>query len=346
MLLPRRLAPGDTVAAISLSWGGPADIPHRYEAGKAQFEQEFGLRVQETEHALADAAFLAQHPEVRWEDWRRALLDPEIAGVIATIGGEDSVRLLPYVDFEVLRDHPKAFLGFSDSTVSHLMCQRAGLASFYGPSLMSDFAENCGMLPFVADCFRRTLMTPEPAGEFAPHGGWTVQFLDWNVRENQATRRTFEPPVPPRYLQGTGKHVGHVLGGCMEVLEFVRGTALWPSLEDWDGALLLLETSEEAPSTTLVRRWLRGYGSMGVLERVNGILFGRPGGGVPAERFQEYDECLLGVVRDELGLTDLAIVTCLDIGHTSPCGVLPLGVRSEIDCDARRLTVLDAAVRA
>lgn len=52
------------------------------------------------------------------------------------------IRLLPYIDFAVIRRHPKIFMGYSDTTVNHLMCWKAGLSSFYGPAVLSDFAEN------------------------------------------------------------------------------------------------------------------------------------------------------------------------------------------------------------
>src|SRR3954470_21166762 len=126
MLKPRALRAGDTVMAVSLSWGGPAAIPHRYEAGKRQLEAEFGIRVTESPHALSDAAWLARNPGARADDLMRAFADPSIAGIVSTIGGDDSIRLLPFVDLSVIREHPKIFLGFSDSTVTHLMCARAG----------------------------------------------------------------------------------------------------------------------------------------------------------------------------------------------------------------------------
>ena len=83
---------------------------------------------------------------------------------------------------------------------------------------------------------------------------------------------------------------------------------------------------------------------MGILAGLSGILFGRPGGQVPVERFDEYDDAILQVVAEEEGLTDLAIVTRMDFGHTDPMFVLPYGVQAEIDCDARRFALVESAV--
>src|SRR5687768_12744394 len=116
MKKPRHLQPGDKVAAVSLSWGGPAAVPGRYQAGKEQLEQEFHLHVVETTHALRSPEWLAKNPKARAEDLLEAFADPSIKAIISTIGGDDSVRLLPHLDLKVLRDNPKIFLGYSDTT--------------------------------------------------------------------------------------------------------------------------------------------------------------------------------------------------------------------------------------
>jgi muramoyltetrapeptide carboxypeptidase LdcA involved in peptidoglycan recycling len=112
----------------------------------------------------------------------------------------------------------------------------------------------------------------------------------------------------------------------------------------WQGAILFLETSEEAPSPSSVRYMLRTYVAMGVLEVLSGILFGRPGGQVPPERFDEYDQVLRQVVTEEEGLDDLPIVTHMDFGHTDPMFVMPYGLRAEIDCATQQFTILEGAV--
>ena len=118
-LRPPRLRAGDTVAAVTLSWGGPGAYPHRYAAGKRQFEVEFGCHVVETRHALYDPAWIAANPQARADDLMEALADGSIRAIISTIGGDDSIRVLPYIDLNVLRAYPKIFMGYSDTTVIH-----------------------------------------------------------------------------------------------------------------------------------------------------------------------------------------------------------------------------------
>jgi len=346
LLKPARLRPGDKVAAVSLSWGGPATYPHRYEAGKRQVEDEFGLTVVEMPHTLSDASWLYHNPRARADDWMQAFADPSIAGILSTIGGDDSIRLLPFLDLDLIRANPKVFVGYSDTTVSHLACLKAGIVSFYGPSIMAGFGENGGMLPYMVDSVRRTLFSSAPAGRIAPNTeGWTAEFLDWAEPKHQTRRRALTPSTGWRFLQERGIPRGRLVGGCFEVLDWLRGTAVWPGPELWRGAILFLETSEEAPPPCAVLRGLRTYAAMGILQELSGLLFGRPGGQLQPAQFEEYDQAISQVIRTEEGLVDLPVITRMDFGHTDPMFVLPYGVQAEIDCDAQQFTITEAAMR-
>ena len=345
MIKPRKLQPGDTVAAISLSWGGPGTFPHRYEAGKRQLQDEFGLKVVETAHVLRAAEWLYKNPKARAEDLMNAFADPSIKGIISTIGGNDSIRILPYLDLGVLRSNPKIFLGYSDTTITHLACYKADLVSFFGPAIMAGFAENSGLFPYMVDSVRRSLFSSTPIGEIKPNtDGWTVEMLDWGNPENQSHKRSLNPSAGWKYLQGKGVRQGHLIGGCLEVLEFLRGTDFWPELSAWQGAILFLETSEDAPSPSVLKYALRSYAAIGILNKLSGILFARPGGDIPLDRFKEYDEVLYQVVTEEEGLSTLPIITHMDFGHTDPMFVLPYGVQAEINCETQQFRILENAV--
>jgi muramoyltetrapeptide carboxypeptidase LdcA involved in peptidoglycan recycling len=344
MIKPPKLNPGDKIATVSLSWGGPSIFPHRYQAGVRQLQEEFGLKVVEMPHTLKHANWLAHDPKARADDLMQAFADPSIRGIFATIGGEDSIRLLPFIDYDVIRHHPKIFLGYSDTTISHLICYKAGLVSFYGPCIMVEFAENCGMFPYVVQSLRRTLFSSNIIGEVKPSEGWVFEGPDWADPANQQVRRKLNPPTGWRFLQGSGIHRGHLVGGCIEVLDWARGTEIFP--DDWQDAILFLETSEEAPSPEYLTRTLRVLAAMGVLSKLSGILFGRPGGSLPPGKFEEYDRALLQVVKEEQELTDLPIITHMDFGHTSPMFVLPYGVQAEMDMDHQCFSILENAVTA
>jgi muramoyltetrapeptide carboxypeptidase LdcA involved in peptidoglycan recycling len=342
MIKPPKLKPGDKIATVSLSWGGPSVFPYRYQIGIQQLKDEFDLEVVEMPNTLRAADWLAGNPKARADDLMQAFADPSIKGIFSTIGGSDSIRLLPFVDVNVIRNNPKVFLGYSDTTISHLVCYKAGLVSFYGPSIMAEFAENGGMFPYMVESLRRTLFSSDVIGELKSSEGWTVEFLDWSDLANQQVKRKLNPSPVWKFLQGKEVRRGHLVGGCLEVLDWTRGTEIFP--EDWQDAILFLETSEEAPPPQMVARTLRVFATIGILRQLAGILFGRPGGQVSLEKFEEYDQAILQVVNQEEGLSELPIITHMDFGHTSPMFVLPYGLQAEIDCEHQRFSILENAV--
>jgi muramoyltetrapeptide carboxypeptidase LdcA involved in peptidoglycan recycling len=236
-------------------------------------------------------------------------------------------------------------MGYSDTTITHMACFKAGLVSFYGPAIMAGFAENGGMFPYMVDSVRKTLFSSALIGNIAPNtDGWTVEMLDWADPENQPRKRKLNPSKEWKFIQGKGVRQGHLVGGCFEILDWLRGTDFWPGSNMWQDAILFLETSEEAPPPCTVQYGLRTYAAMGILERLSGILFARPGGQISPEQFTEYDAVLRQVVTEEAGLSDLPIITHMDFGHTDPMFVLPYGVQAEINCDAQQFAIVESAV--
>lgn len=239
LLKPNQLKKGDKVATVSLSWGGAGDeeILWRYQQGKARLETVFGLEVIEMEHTLKGTDYVYAHPEKRAEDLMNAFKDPSIKGIIANIGGIDSIRLLPYIDFDVIRQNPKIFMGYSDSTITHMFCLKAGLSSIYGPTLLVDFAENIEMHPYTVEHLQRTLFQTTPIGEIKPSQDWTSEFLPW-IESNKNTARSYAPNQGYELIQGKGIVQGPLLGGCFEVFDELRGTELFPPLETFNQAIL------------------------------------------------------------------------------------------------------------
>ncbi|MGY5810503.1 S66 family peptidase [Rhizobium sp. LEGMi198b] len=344
LVKPRRIKAGDRIAAVSPSWGGPGTVPDRYLTGKRQFEEIFNITVVEMPHTLAPADWLARNPAARAQDLMDAFADPSIAGIVATIGGNDSILLIQHLNLDIIRQNPKVFLGYSDTTSLHLACHAAGLASFYGPSIMSGFAENGGMHRFTIDGVRKALFEIEPIGLVPPNTeGWTAEQTDWGDPAQQRKPRLLQPADLPRILQGHGSASGHLLGGCAEVLEMAKATAWWPSLDIWNGAILFYETSEEAPSPKLIEYWLRNFAAQGILQRLNGVLVARPD---PAgnESYRAELETTVVKALAEAGLPDLPVLCGLDFGHTQPMLTLPYGVKASIDCHAATLKLLEAGV--
>ncbi len=342
LIKPKRLKPGDRVATISPSWGGAGEpeLRWRYQQGIGRLADVFGLEVVAMPHSLKGAAYLYEHPEARAEDIMAAFRDSSIKAVIANIGGDDSIRLLPYIDFEVIRQNPKILLGYSDVTIAHLFCHKAGVSSFYGPAIMTDFAENVEMDTYTVEHIRRTLFDTEPIGEIKPAKQWTSERLEW-TEENKHKRRNLRPDKGYELLQGKGCVQGRLIGGCIDVLEFAKQTALWPDKEYWEDSILFFETSEDKPEPEFIKYWLRNYAAQGILDVANGIVFGKP---MDETYYEEY-KSVIRQVMEEYNHTDLPILYNLNFGHTEPKFVLPYGARAGIDCENLAFSILESGVK-
>jgi len=343
---PARLRAGDTVAVLSPSWGGPAAFPHIFDAGLAVLRDTFGLRIREYPTTRAAPADLARDPAARADDLCAAFADPEVRAIVASIGGEDSVRLLPHLDPEVLRENPKILMGYSDTTTLLAYLAQLGLVSFHGPAVMAGFAQLPSLPPAFAAHVRAVLFDGPDELAYEPYDRWSEGYPEWADPANTGKVNPSTPRPPSggfRFLQGRGKARGELFGGSIEVLEFLKGTRFWPAPSFWEGKVLFFETSEEVPPPALVRRMLRNYAMQGAFDRAAALLFGRARGYSDAQKV-ELEREIVGVVAGELGRTDLPIVADMDFGHTDPQLILPLGVPIEVDCDARTARLCTPAV--
>jgi muramoyltetrapeptide carboxypeptidase LdcA involved in peptidoglycan recycling len=343
LIKPPKLNPGDTIAVVTPSWGGPNLYRKRYDTGKRYLENTFGVKVIEMPNVFAAPDFLEQNPRVRARDIMRAYENPAVNAIVVSIGGDDAIRLIPHLDLSIIRSNPKLFVGYSDTTAIHFGLLKAGIGSLHGPSIMSGFAENCGMTSLSKETFQALAFDRHALGKVpVDPQGWTAEKLEWGEPGNQDKARKRSPSTGMQTLQGTGKVQGHLIGGCAEVLEMLKGSDWWPPIEYWDNAILFYETSEEAPSSVSVKRWLRNFAAQGILQRLSGFILGRPGGMMTDNDRDAQKQAVLQAFR-EAELTEVPIIADADIGHTDPIITLPYGRRAEIDCDTAQLSILESA---
>ena len=337
------MKPGDTVAVISPSAGGPFRFPHVYEAGLASL-RALGLVPIDMINTRTDGKVLHDNPEQRADDLNQAFADSTVRGIFASTGGDDSVRILPYLDTETILQHPKVLMGLSDVTTLLAYLSSLGLVTLYGPNVMVGLAQMTS-LPKDFMHHLHTMLTADTQGyEYHPYSCWSDGYPDWREIANAMAVKS---PTPNdhgwRWLQGRGVTSGSLWGGCIEVLEMMKGTAFWPSQDFWNGKVLFLETSEEKPSFRQVKYMLRNYGMQGVFDRSRGLLIGRARDYTKDEK-SKLEQTIVDVVGGEFRRPDLPVVANMDFGHTDPQLVLPLGITVEIDCDRKRITLRKSAL--
>ncbi|WP_261663983.1 S66 peptidase family protein [Deinococcus sp. Marseille-Q6407] len=336
---PRPLVSGSRVAALSLSAGFVSEVPHRYAAGVRQAAQSLGWEIVAAPNAFRGPEYLYENPQARADDLHWALENPDIDGLVSIIGGDDSLRLLPFLDHDLIRRRPKAFMGYSDATVMLTQFLKAGVMAYHGPAVLTDLAENGGIHPFTARFIQRAFGRESYALNVAPERTEAPQ--DWNDVAAQEIRRPFRPTGPEGdwlWLQGGETAIeGHLLGGCIEILDMLSGTPGELPLHLWRGAVMALETSNDVPTPAQVGYWLRNWAAKGVLQELSGLLFALPRGYTDAMH-GELHRWIRRVLK-EAGREDLPVVANVDFGHTSPQLTLPLGARVRLDGATGSITV-------
>ena len=332
---PPRLREGDTVGVISPSWGGGAEYPHRVERG-VEYLQSSGFRVRIASHAMNSVGYVSDTTENRVSDIHAMFRDPEVRAIVSMIGGDHSCHLLPLLNFDLIRENPKILMGYSDVTVLNVaIWQMTGLVTFNGPALMVELAEYPEVLSYTERHMLKALSSAEPVGRVEPSAWWTEEFLDWDEKEDLTRARTGQASSGWTWLKG-GRAEGVLVGGCLESMQHLRGTAYWPDL---DGAILFLETSEEKPDPERVDGILMDYENMGVFGHITGLLFGRPYAYTPEEREQLHE-----IILERVKGYGFPVVADMDFGHTSPMFTLPVGCRAAIEPGRERFEIVEPAV--
>ena len=339
-----------TVGIVSLSNGivGESFIRFESDIGIRRLK-EYGLNVKFMPHALMGLDYIKAHPEKRAEDLLQAFRDPEIDMILCAIGGDDTYRLLPYLfDHNELAEAvtDKVFLGFSDTTINHLMLHKVGLNTFYGQAFLPDICELSQEIhPYTRKYFEELISTGT-IKEIAPSDVW------YEERKSFAPDQVGKPLIAhPNYgfelLQGSLVFSGKILGGCIDSMyDLFNGERyedmpilcekyhLFPDAEDWKGHILLLESSEEKPSPEKYRQSLEYLKERGVFEAVSGVLVGKP---MDEAYAQEYRQLLIQIINKP----DLPVVFNLNIGHSMPRCIIPFGIEAVVDVEDQIIRFTD-----
>ena len=336
-----KLNAGDKVAIVSPSLAAPGIWPHVYELGVTRLREVFGLEA-ETFPATAKVGASA---EERGRDLIDAFERSDIKAVITSLGGDDQITYAHRLPPEPFSRNPKPFFGYSDNTNFANFLWLQGVPSYYGGALFTEFAMHGSMDSYTvtylkAALFEEATMPLQASDHFNDIG------LNWNEASLLSERRRYQPNEG-WYWDGSGSVSGITWGGCLEsVDELFRHGVPIPSLEQFTEVVLLLETSEELPSADYVRRVLRAFGERGILERVRGLLVGRPKGWEFDRQNTDEEKAAYKAAQREAVLDmvrryhrTLPVVQNVDFGHTAPQICMPYGGRLMLDTDSREITV-------
>lgn len=336
-----------TIAIVSLSSGtlGEPFIKFELDLGLKRLN-EYGVNVKFMPHALSGADYLKAHPEKRAEDLIAAFRDDDVDMILCAIGGDDTYRLLPYLfEHDELKQAvtQKIFLGFSDTTTNHFMLNKLGIKTFYGQAFLPDVCELADeMLPYTKHYFEELIATGQ-ISQITPSPVWYETREIFNESELGKTMPS-HTDTGFELLQGSPVFEGKILGGCIDTIfdmfdneryadsaELCGKYKLFPSAEEWQGHILLLETSEEKMSPQKYEKALLELKKRGVFDAVSGVLIGKP---MNEWNFDEYRRILVKVIDNP----NLPVVCNINVGHAMPRCIIPFGVPAVVDVNKQSIT--------
>ncbi|MDB4907914.1 MAG: hypothetical protein JWO05_2698 [Gemmatimonadetes bacterium] len=286
---PRVITRGDTIAVVAPSYAPRAG----WLARGVRALERAGFNVLLDPNISTPRRFLRSEDEARAASFTKMWCDERVSAVIGATGGYGAVRMLPYLDPELFRANPRAFVGYSDITALHLwLMRRAGLRTFHGPTVDD-------LVPGTRDPTMNSLLaaltTPRPA-----------------ARLGRDRARSVRP----------GRASGRLVGGNLSLVQQSIGT---PYEIDTDDAILFIEETRDPMS--YVDERLVHLRAAGLLRRVRGIVFGQTS--LDRSEEDEFEDFLLDLVAD----LDVPVLVDFPAGHENPNLTLPLGTEVELVVD-------------
>ncbi len=312
------------------------------EVGLARLRTKFGLVPVEYPTTRAATATAAD----RAADLHAAFSDPRIKAVISTIGGDDELKVLRHLDPDLFVANPKPFFGYSDNINLLLFLWNLGLVSYHGGAIMVQFARPGAIHPATRKSLERALF-----GSGRHQLDELAEYTDQEDNWADPAAFTSEPPMLPS--DGWSWHgpqvtvSGPAWGGCLEIIDFHLRTGSYLLADDeYDGAVLFAETSEELPSADYVHRVLMCMGERGLLARFGAIVWGRPKAWSFEHPLSSAEKARYCAAQQESVLAAVAeyapavpVVFGVDFGHTDPQLIVALGGDTTVDALRRTITV-------
>lgn len=346
------------VVIVSPCSSTPAVFPHVFNQGIRRMKEVFGFVPTVKQSCFEENT----SPQDKARELNEAFADPTCEAIFCAIGGDDSIRVLPHLDKQVIANNYKPFFGYSDATNLHLFffdiwnrneCSQC--ITFYGGAVMCQFAMQGGMHEFTVQSLQQAIRR-ERNVKLQPHEeGVILDYYNWMDPANLARQQPFEKIGIWDFVNNSDaseKVSGWLFGGCVEVL--YKGMAA--NIINFDQVLmgpaddrkhiLFLETSNAIPDAIMVSDFVQAYAARGFFSRTAAVFVAHPKtrflGKPPPQGEIEYRvsqrEAILNRMRD-FGHEDIPVVFQMNFGHTDPQTIIPFGGWCEIDLDAQSISI-------
>ena len=318
-----------TIGVFSASSPISATVPVRYNRGKEYLASK-GIRVIDGQLFGKQDYYRSGSIKERADEFNQLLYNDDVQVLMAAIGGYNSNSILPYIDYEYLKKHPKIIIGYSDTTALLLgIYAKTGLITFYGPALASSFGEFPPFVDWTFDNFKSVICDNLTVPyEYKMPAVWTDEFISWSEqdRAKEEYANSWVSVIP-----GTCR--GRLVGGNLNTMHGFFGTEYMPEIKQGD--ILFIEDSLKDACT--IERSFSMLKLAGVFDKISGIVLGK---------HEKFDDNGTGrkpyeILLEVLGDCQIPFLAEFDCCHTHPMFTLPIGCEVELDATNKRLTLLE-----
>ena len=310
---PKALRPGDKICIVSPS--SPIWTETYYDRGKSAIEG-MGFEVTAGRYVHYKHLLFAGEAKKRADDINRAFQDKSIQAIVCNRGGTGTSHILPYIDFSVIKENPKIFVGYSDITSLQIaILNETGLITFYGPMVSTDFGKGISQ--------------------------YTMDNLFAILTENEKKMDLKNPAEKGILTIRKGKAEGPLTGGCLSIVAATLGTKHELDARD---KILFFEDIDEKPHR--IDRYLTQLILAGKLQEARGIIFGTftRCRYLKRDAYEKYGVTLMDIIRDRIVPLNIPCIFGLQFGHVTRKLTIPVGAHAILDATKGRV-VIEPAVR-
>ncbi len=314
-IYPDKLKTGDEVRIIAPSRSNAIISKETRDIANKRFA-EMGLKLTFGRHIEESDDFVSSSIESRIKDIHDVFTDKNVKAVLTVIGGFNCNQLLKYIDWEIIKNNPKIFCGYSDITIlNNAMLAKTGLVSYSGPHY-STFGQKLHF-DYTLEYFKKCLMSDVPF-EIKPSESWSDDAWYINQKERNLIKND------GFLIINEGKALGTLLGANLCTLNLLQGTEYFPDLED---SILFIEDDEESKRHHF-DRVLQSLIHQSSFKGVKGIVIGRF-----QNKSEIPDDILIKIIKTKKELSNLPVIANVDFGHTSPMITFPVGGEAGLEVD-------------
>jgi muramoyltetrapeptide carboxypeptidase len=329
--MPPKPQKGSALGIIAPAGSGAKVSKARWQRALSWFESH-GLSVVTGDCVFSKYFHTTSNAEARATEIMEMFERPEVSVIIAAMGGSTSQQILPFLDFQLIANNPKVFVGFSDITsLTSAIHRCCNMVTFYGP-VFATFSQP-DLPEFTTKNFHMLIFNGSSHHLIGASSKWADD--QWYLEKEDRPRR-WNINRGWRIIKG-GCAVGPAHAAHLGTLLLLVGTEYMPNL---DGVILFVE-GDESEDTATVERYFTQLSQIGTIGKLKGLVVGR----YPRSVGFNKSDTLERIILDSTCGLDIPIISEVDIGHTDPLFTVPNGIASKIDTEQRTIEFLTPAVK-